>query len=133
MPKTKSPASPAPTKPIVPNNHFGVCRGGGGVPPPLGSGPGWEQPPCLHKGESVGNGTENLHCTTQRDTRRVLGPKTKAIAIVAKWDETGQPDHVRSSVIEQTTNKHFNLSFIIIKDKHPGTIVTMNTNCQLQV
>ena len=36
MPKTKSPAPPAPTKPIVLYNHFGVCRGGGGYPtPPL--------------------------------------------------------------------------------------------------
>ena len=34
MPKTKSPAPPAPTKPIVLYNHFGVCRGGGGPPPP---------------------------------------------------------------------------------------------------
>ena len=35
MPKTKSPASLAPTKPIDLYNHFGVCRGGGGgVPPP---------------------------------------------------------------------------------------------------
>ena len=42
MPKTKYPAPLAPTKPIVPYNHFGVCRGGG--PPPLGSGPGQEQP-----------------------------------------------------------------------------------------
>ena len=30
MPKTKSPAPLAPTKPIVLYNHFGVCRGGGG-------------------------------------------------------------------------------------------------------
>ena len=37
MPKTKSPAPQAPTKPIVPHNHFEVCRGG--------SGPGWEPPP----------------------------------------------------------------------------------------
>ena len=46
MPKTKSPAPLAPTKPIVLYNHFGVCRGGGGVnPPPLGSGPDQDRPP----------------------------------------------------------------------------------------
>ena len=45
MPKTKSPAPLAPTKPIVLYNHFGVCRGGGGTPPPLGSGPDQDWPP----------------------------------------------------------------------------------------
>ena len=47
MPKTKSPAPPAPTKHIVPYNNFGVCRGGGGGwGPPLGSGLDQERPPC---------------------------------------------------------------------------------------
>ena len=44
--KTKSPAPLAPTKPIVLYNHFGVCRGRGGYPPPLGSGPDPDRPPC---------------------------------------------------------------------------------------
>ena len=35
MPKTKSPAPPAPTKHLVPCDNFGVRRGGGGPPPPL--------------------------------------------------------------------------------------------------
>ena len=34
MPKTKSPAPPAPTKHLVPCDNFGVRRGGGGPPPP---------------------------------------------------------------------------------------------------
>ena len=50
MPKTNSPALPAPTKPIVLYNHFGVCR----APPPLlrspppllRSGPDQDRPPC---------------------------------------------------------------------------------------
>ena len=49
MPKTKSPAPPAPTKHIVPYDNFGVRRGGGGPPfPPLGSGPDQERPPWQH-------------------------------------------------------------------------------------
>ena len=39
MPQTKS---PAPTKPIVLYNHFGVCKGGG--TPPLGPGPDQDRP-----------------------------------------------------------------------------------------
>ena len=35
MPKTKSPAPPAPTKHLVPCDNFGVRRGGGVPPPPL--------------------------------------------------------------------------------------------------
>ena len=48
MPKTKSPAPPAPTKHLVPCDNFGVRRGGGGSPPPppLGSGPDQGRPPC---------------------------------------------------------------------------------------
>ena len=46
MPKAKSPAPLAPTKPSVLYNHFGVCRGGGGgTPPPWGSGPDQDRPP----------------------------------------------------------------------------------------
>ena len=54
MPKTKSPAPPAPTKHLVPCDNFGVRRGGGGSPPPpLGSGPDQERPPCQgHKQQS---------------------------------------------------------------------------------
>ena len=52
MPKTKSPVPPASTKPIVPYNHFGVCRPP--PPPPLGSGPGREQPPCVYVYERKG-------------------------------------------------------------------------------
>ena len=48
MPKTKSPTPPLPVTPIVLYNHGWVCRegGGGGTPPPLGSGPDQDRPPC---------------------------------------------------------------------------------------
>ena len=42
--KTKSAEPAAPTKPIVPYNHFGVRRGGCPPPPPLGLGRGRQQP-----------------------------------------------------------------------------------------
>ena len=38
MPNKKSPAPLARTKPIDMHNHLGVCRGGGGYPPPFGVG-----------------------------------------------------------------------------------------------
>ena len=52
MPKTKYPAPLAPPKPIVPYNHFGVCRGGvgswPGAAPVISSSDSWKPSHCLH-------------------------------------------------------------------------------------